>query len=68
HNSQRNCACKPCKQDRRDGCKNPHKCAKTACAILDSFSPLTNISSKPPQDNLTLTHHRLEKNRQARLE
>ncbi|KZT18710.1 hypothetical protein NEOLEDRAFT_1018980, partial [Neolentinus lepideus HHB14362 ss-1] len=68
HNPQRNCACEPCKQDRRDGCKNPHKCAKTARAILDSLSPLTNISSKPPQDNLTLTHRRLEKNRQARLE
>ncbi|KZT20340.1 hypothetical protein NEOLEDRAFT_1229536 [Neolentinus lepideus HHB14362 ss-1] len=68
HKPQRNCACEQCKQDRQDGCVNPHKCAKTALAILDSFSPLTNVNSNPPRDDLTLTHHRLEKNRQARLE
>lgn len=26
HKARRNCACNPCKEDRSNGCRNPHKC------------------------------------------
>ncbi|KZT25980.1 hypothetical protein NEOLEDRAFT_1047745, partial [Neolentinus lepideus HHB14362 ss-1] len=68
HNPRRNCRCPPCTNDRLMGCEHPHKCALTAHTILDSLSPKTNPASHPPRDNLTLTHCRLEKNRQARRE
>ncbi|EPQ51388.1 hypothetical protein GLOTRDRAFT_48937, partial [Gloeophyllum trabeum ATCC 11539] len=68
HNPTKRCACPACALDRRHGCTNPHRCAKTAAAILQSFSDLTNMSNRPHPDNLTLTHRRLEKNKQAHAE
>ncbi|KZT18632.1 hypothetical protein NEOLEDRAFT_1079750, partial [Neolentinus lepideus HHB14362 ss-1] len=68
HHPRRNCRCLNCAADRQTGCKNPHKCALAAHTILNSLSPKTNPTSRPPSDDLTLTHRRLEKNRQAHRE
>ena len=65
HHPRRNCACQPCHVDREKGCVNPHKCAQTAKDLLERLAPLYNPSSNPPNDDLTLTHHRLEKNQRA---
>ncbi|KAG1841800.1 hypothetical protein DFJ58DRAFT_641727, partial [Suillus subalutaceus] len=65
HHTRSNCACDQCKIDRRDGCKNPHKCANTAANILTKLTPKLNPSHIPPDDNLTLTHQRKEKNERA---
>ncbi|EPQ52939.1 RnaseH-domain-containing protein [Gloeophyllum trabeum ATCC 11539] len=40
-----------------------HHCAE----ILQALPAISNPGHCPPDDNLTLTHHRLEKNHQARL-
>ncbi|EPQ51945.1 RnaseH-domain-containing protein, partial [Gloeophyllum trabeum ATCC 11539] len=68
HFPLRRCACHDCKLDRTHGCLNPHQCAKMALTILSTLSPIANTFSQGPDDNLTLTHHRLEKNREARAE
>ena len=65
HHPRRNCACRPCRSDRSRSCKNPQKCAKAAKSLLESLAPLYNPISNPPNDGLTLTHHRLEKNKRA---
>ncbi|KAH7905232.1 hypothetical protein BJ138DRAFT_976902, partial [Hygrophoropsis aurantiaca] len=65
HSSRRNCKCGCCKADRERGCENPHKCATTAKKIIDSICPRLNPKNAPRHDNLTLTHTRKEKNRQA---
>ena len=65
HHPRRNCACQPCRSDQSRSCRNPHKCAQTAKALLEGLSPLYNPMLNPPNDGLTLTHHRLEKNQRA---
>ncbi|KAG1808025.1 uncharacterized protein BJ212DRAFT_1237705, partial [Suillus subaureus] len=47
------------------GCKNPHKCAATAREILSKLAPKYDTKTKPKRDELSLTHHRKEKNSQA---
>ncbi|KAH0825893.1 hypothetical protein J3R83DRAFT_7701, partial [Lanmaoa asiatica] len=59
------CVCIPCMRDRQRGCKNPHKCAATAREILARLTPKFDPSTRSPNDNLTLTHHRREKNSRA---
>ncbi|KAG1870924.1 hypothetical protein C8R48DRAFT_575235, partial [Suillus tomentosus] len=61
----RDCACKYCEKDRLKGCDNPHKCAMAAKEILNKITPKYNTKVKPKKDNLSLTHQRKEKNRQA---
>ena len=65
HQPRRNCACRPCHLDREEGCTNPHKCATTAKNLLERLAPLYGPSSNPINDNLSLTHRRLEKNQRA---
>jgi len=60
-----NCKCACCEEDRRKGCKNPHKCADAAEAIIMKLSPKLNPTAPSQKDALTLTHHRLEKNAKA---
>ncbi|KAG2148794.1 hypothetical protein DEU56DRAFT_716518, partial [Suillus clintonianus] len=65
HRERSNCACEPCKNDRIEGCKNPHKCTITALTILTKLSQKLNPLDSPPDDGLTLTHRRKEKNARA---
>ncbi|KAG2346927.1 hypothetical protein BDR05DRAFT_842179, partial [Suillus weaverae] len=65
HHKRKNCVCAPCKTDRRNGCKNPNKCATTAALILQKLAPKFNPNTTPIKDNLTLTHRRKEKNSRA---
>ncbi|KAG2032529.1 hypothetical protein BDR03DRAFT_873789 [Suillus americanus] len=64
--SRSNCACDPCKNDRNDGCKNPHKCLSIAKEILGKLLPKFNPTSTHRSNNLTLTHCHKEKNSNAR--
>ncbi|KAL6308232.1 hypothetical protein BKA93DRAFT_726099 [Sparassis latifolia] len=36
---RKNCACTPCKADRRQNCDNPHQCCITAQKLLDELHP-----------------------------
>ncbi|KAG1850503.1 hypothetical protein C8R48DRAFT_567296, partial [Suillus tomentosus] len=65
HVPRKTCACSDCKRDKNKGCKNPHYCAQIANEILSKLAPKFNTKSKPKKDDLSLTHHRKEKNNQA---
>ena len=65
HAPWHNCKCPNCTKDREDGCKNPHKCASTAEAIILKLSAKLNPTAPSQKDGLTLTHRRLEKNARA---
>ncbi|KAG2050449.1 hypothetical protein BDR06DRAFT_832353, partial [Suillus hirtellus] len=65
HVPRKTCACSDCKHDKNKGCKNPHYCAQIANEILSKLAPKFNTKSKPKKDDLSLTHHRKEKNNQA---
>jgi hypothetical protein len=65
HRPQCDFECQPCTKDRHKGCKNPHKCTTTARLLLENLAPTYNTSQKCPEDSLTLTHHRTEKNSRA---
>ena len=63
-----NCKCRGCKTDRRNGCKDPHKCASVAEAIVIKLTQKFNPTAQTKKDDLTLTHRRLEKNARANVE
>ena len=63
-----NCKCRGCETDRRNGCKDPHKCASTAEAIVIKLAQKFNPTTQTRKDDLTLTHRRLEKNARASVE
>ncbi|KAH7917958.1 hypothetical protein BV22DRAFT_995068, partial [Leucogyrophana mollusca] len=65
HYDRRNCACRPCKDDRAKGCKQPNKCTRTARTIVTSLTPKYNPLTTTNKDDLTLTHRRREKNAYA---
>ncbi|KAG1879326.1 hypothetical protein C8R48DRAFT_570982, partial [Suillus tomentosus] len=65
HSPRKNCTCQACKTDRNNGCLNPHKCATSANTILNKLSPKLNPLTESNKDDLTLTHHRKEKNNQT---
>ena len=69
HNHQQwsNCNCSCCLRDRTNGCKDPHSCASTVEAILLKINQKFNPAGPTNTDNLTLTHHRIEKNAQANI-
>ena len=62
HHPIKTCVCNSCKEDRRRGCANPNKCSRTAHEILQGLHPKFDPKINPPDDNLTLTHRRREKN------
>ncbi|KAH7903732.1 hypothetical protein BJ138DRAFT_978601, partial [Hygrophoropsis aurantiaca] len=62
------CDCADCRQDRLNGCLDPHKCATRAKLIIESMTPKFNTLLHPQTDNLTLTHRRKEKNTSNRNE
>lgn len=63
HREHRNCACRYCRDDRdRGGCANPNKCTKTAERILRTIKLKWATDNNPPEDQLTLTTGRHEKN------
>ncbi|KAF8833038.1 hypothetical protein BDN67DRAFT_917729, partial [Paxillus ammoniavirescens] len=62
HHPRRDCECQNCEHDRKKGCGNLHHCATTARTILSRLAPKFNTYTRAPKDNLTLTHHRKEKN------
>ena len=63
-----NCKCAGCEEDRSRGCKDPHKCASMAEAIIIKLSQKFNPTASTRKDGLTLTHRRLEKNARASVE
>ena len=66
HHPIKTCVCNSCKEDRRRGCANPNKCSRTAHEILQGLHPKFDPKINPPDDNLTLTHRRREKNNMNR--
>ena len=67
HQQHSNYPCNDCKKDRLKGCKDPHKCALKANTLLSGLTPKFNPAASRQHDNLTLTHHRLEKNANANI-
>ena len=65
HAPWHNCKCLNCIKDQEEGCKNPHKCASTAEAIILKLSAKLNPTAPSQKDGLTLTHRGLEKNARA---
>ncbi|KAG1840058.1 hypothetical protein DFJ58DRAFT_667328 [Suillus subalutaceus] len=65
HQAKGNCTCTLCIDDRLAGCKNPQKCMLAASSILTKLTPIFSPLNTPPSDDLTLTHHRREKNSRA---
>ena len=65
HAPWHNCQCGSCTRDRGKGCKDPHKCASAAEAIIIKLSIKLNPTAPSQKDGLTLTHKRLEKNAKA---
>jgi ribonuclease HI len=66
HTKRRNCACSECRNDRKEGCDDPNKCCETAKVILSKIQGKWAPGCAPQtSDNLSLTHHRKEKNNQA---
>ena len=67
HQHLTNCPCEDCKKDRLKGCIDPHKCALKANTLLSGLALKFNPNVSRQHDNLTLTHHRLEKNARANI-
>lgn len=65
HFPHTHCDCKYCTRDCEKGCINPHKCSLLARDIIGDMSPKFNPYIRPEKDNLSLTHHRKEKNARA---
>ncbi|KIM56058.1 hypothetical protein SCLCIDRAFT_29957 [Scleroderma citrinum Foug A] len=65
HAPWHNCKCTSCKSDRTKGCKDPHKCASAAEAIVIKLSLKFNLTTPTQKDGLTLTHQCHEKNARA---
>ncbi|KAF8868991.1 hypothetical protein BD779DRAFT_1458581, partial [Infundibulicybe gibba] len=42
HKMRRNCACEPCKDERRGGCENPSKCRRKGEITLRALPPKWN--------------------------
>ena len=62
HTSDQACICHECIQDRSQGCKNPHECAREAMSRLRDIAPKFNPLSIIPQDGLSLTPNRKARN------
>jgi ribonuclease HI/exonuclease III len=65
HSAWANCVCEECEVDRLAGCEDPDRCVRRATQILAGVKGHFSTRETPPNDNLTLTHHRLEKNATA---
>ena len=57
-----------CKTDRQNGCKDPHKCASVAEAIVIKLAQKFNPTAQIRKDDLTLMHRRLKKNAKVSVE
>ncbi|KAI0683371.1 hypothetical protein BC835DRAFT_1231253, partial [Cytidiella melzeri] len=69
HTGRPTCSCQMCTQDKeRLGCTHPSKCCETAARLLNNLHNKWHPTANPPDDKLTLTRHRKEKNRRARIE
>ncbi|KAH9166284.1 hypothetical protein EDB89DRAFT_1835929, partial [Lactarius sanguifluus] len=60
------CICRDCVQDRLEGCRNPQACAEEALSRLSEIAPKYNPLERNTLDNLSLTHRRITKNKDAR--
>ena len=67
HQADGSWPCSECEKDRERGCKNPHKCAVTATALVAGLAQKLNPAIPRQKDGLSLTHHRLEKNVRANI-
>ncbi|KAI0037866.1 hypothetical protein FA95DRAFT_1668582, partial [Auriscalpium vulgare] len=65
HYARSNCACNDCRTDKANACKNPHRCALEAQAMLGQMDEKTNPTRPEPKDGLSFTHRRREKHRKA---
>ncbi|KAI0699831.1 ribonuclease H-like domain-containing protein [Cytidiella melzeri] len=69
HTGRPACSCQMCTLDReRLGCTHPSKCCETASRLLNNLHAKWHPAVTPPDNKLTLTRHRKEKNRKARIE
>ncbi|EPT02406.1 hypothetical protein FOMPIDRAFT_1092838, partial [Fomitopsis schrenkii] len=68
HRAHNTCRCQICLSKRQDGCKHPETCRAAASRILRRLSEKWHPNTEPPNDDLTLTHHRREKNKTAQEE
>ena len=68
HAPWNNCECPNCEDDRSKGCRDPHKCASVAEAIIIQLAQKFNPTAPTQKDNLTLTHRRKEKNAKANID
>ncbi|KAI0042970.1 hypothetical protein FA95DRAFT_1462483, partial [Auriscalpium vulgare] len=66
HATMSRCACPDCRTDRASACPNPHKCAEEAITVLRHMGAKMDPMQARPRDGLTLTHHRLKTNEDAR--
>jgi ribonuclease HI/endonuclease/exonuclease/phosphatase family metal-dependent hydrolase len=64
HIERPECRCTTCRTMREQGCLHPIKCMGRARKILDKLPEKFSLNSRPPNDGLTLTHHRVERNQQ----
>jgi hypothetical protein len=62
HRTDEECRCEKCDLHRQEGCLDPVKCAVRARRILSKIPGKYAISEGPPNDGLSLTHHRTERN------
>lgn len=67
HQPHQDCTCADCERDRTRNCENPHKCALNANKLLLGLSAKLNPAVARQKDDLTLTHHREEKNARANI-
>jgi hypothetical protein len=66
HQDLDDCACLECDEDRvQRKCVSPNRCCRAAKSILSKLQPKYNPYHRPPQDDLSLTPTREEKNTQA---
>ncbi|EPS97960.1 hypothetical protein FOMPIDRAFT_1127370, partial [Fomitopsis schrenkii] len=62
HKEHNRCACWACKDDREKGCTKPRTCREAVRKLLSNLTEKWHPEREAPQDNLTLTHRRQEKN------
>ncbi|KAJ6491823.1 hypothetical protein C8R47DRAFT_976306 [Mycena vitilis] len=65
HSRRRNCACIPCKSDRRAGCDTPYKCHEEGIKLLDCLDEKWDPRQAVRQSNKDLTEDERKSNSQA---
>lgn len=69
HEKTANCQCGACTQDRNTHqCRNPNRCALAAQRLIECLQPKWDPDSRTPDDGLSLTPRRIQKNEKAQKE